>query len=607
MEQEFERLEGLRAELIAAIAEVGASELGGAEKAQRIEAINLEIDRIEILQMDIAATEINAAAQEVVAARIAASQNVLSKVLDGLAANVQAIRDDVARIIRDITPDPAPVAPSDAPTPALVNPVSNDQVLLRRTNGTRAVYGHLVRELQLSLRNAGFDTQGVDMIFGDDTASALLAWRASAGLPAVEALVTQSDWGRLTNLPEPDLFDLCAQATAAFEGHGFGKIVGDFDGAVMTWGYHGYTLKFGHLQAVLQRVEAAGPQTLDAAFGEGRANQLREMLAMDSRDAQLDWARANVLDGNNKVQSDWHAQFADLGEQAVVRDAALAHSRAAFWEAIAVPQAALMGLSEPLSLGMLFDAAIQQGGASSETVEKVQEARAANPAITEMKLREVLAKALRAQLSDSKWADNVFARRRTFITGRGQVHGANYDLGAWGFFASHDENEGRIIPPRPQTITAMPAPAAAQSGFAAFFAENIAPIAPNFSAKELLFRGAGDISGGCAGLNTDPPEELWPNAIELTRLLQHIRTTFGAPVRISSCYRSPAYNECIGGVSGSQHMQFTAADITIVDGGTALSWHKKILKMQNDGVFRGGLGKYNTFVHVDVRGENANW
>ena len=30
-------------------------------------------------------------------------------------------------------------------------------------------------------------------------------------------------------------------------------------------------------------------------------------------------------------------------------------------------------------------------------------------------------------------------------------------------------------------------------------------------------------------------------------------------------------------------------------------------KIRSDGVFRGGIGTYNTFVHVDTRGENANW
>jgi hypothetical protein len=29
--------------------------------------------------------------------------------------------------------------------------------------------------------------------------------------------------------------------------------------------------------------------------------------------------------------------------------------------------------------------------------------------------------------------------------------------------------------------------------------------------------------------------------------------------------------------------------------------------MRREGIFKGGLGKYKTFVHVDVRGKNADW
>ncbi|WP_299614609.1 D-Ala-D-Ala carboxypeptidase family metallohydrolase [uncultured Tateyamaria sp.] len=606
MDEELRRLQALRDELIAAAAEVGQSALTPAEKARRISEINFEIDDIDVVMMDHAATQINATSQAVVAATEAAGRNVLGKVLDGLSAVVASIREDVQRIIRDITPDPVAVIPNTAPTPAIVNPVADDPVMLRRSSGTRAVYGHLVRAMQNALSNAGFSTNGVDMIFGDDTANALLAWRASTGRSTLDAIITKNEFTDLTGQDEVDLFDFCAQATASFEGHGFGKIVGDFDGAVMTWGYHGYTLKFGHLQAVLDRIEAKGPQTLDAVFGSERASQVRQMLQMPLQ-GQLDWARQNVLDGQSKIRSDWHTQFADLGEQESARTAMLEHSREAFWDGIAVPQATLMGLHEPLSLGMLFDAAIQQGGASNSTLEKVKAARAANPNATEMSLREVLAKALRAQLSNSKWADDVFARRRAFISGRGKVHSVNYDLGAWGFFASDDENEGRIIPPRLPEITQMPAIQPSQRSFAQFFEDEIQSHAPNFSATELLYPGGGNAAGACKGLNTDPPEDLWQNAVALSKLLQAIRDEFGAPLRISSCYRSPEYNSCIGGASRSQHMRFTAADITIANGNTPLTWYNKILEMRNRGIFSGGIGRYNTFVHVDVRGENATW
>ncbi|WP_319411576.1 D-Ala-D-Ala carboxypeptidase family metallohydrolase [uncultured Cohaesibacter sp.] len=604
MSTELVKLEETRSKLKDAIQKVGQSDLADDEKQSRILALVDEIEKLDILHMNHAASEINAAAQAVLNKAIESSENALSKILGGLVSEVR----DILRVIRDVTPDPAPVVPVLEPTPAYkeAEAADDDPVLMRQAKGTRAVYGHLVRAIQSALTSSGLDTKGIDMIFGEDTEGALTVWRSSTGRDALQAVIRVSDWKDLTGLPEPDLFDICAQATAAFEGHGFGKIVGDFDGAVMTWGYHGFTLKYGHLQAVLLLIDQADPKILGSVFGQDRAKQLRSMLAMDLGD-QIDWARETVLDGNNKIRNDWFQQFADLGELEVTRKAQLAYSRKTYWQAIAVPQAAAMGLSDPLSLGMLFDAAIQQGGASRKTVQTVKAKKEANPSMTEMELRAELAYALRKQLSNSKWAEDVYARRKTFITGRGRIHGYTYDLGYWGLFASYDENEGRLIPPRSDTISALAEPIAAQQSFVDFYNARVLTLAPNFAAKEFLFKGGSNLVGSCANLNTDPPEELWENVIELARLLQAIRTKFGVPVRISSCYRSPAYNRCIGGASKSQHMCFTAADITIADTGTPLAWYKTILQMRNNGLFEGGIGRYQSFIHVDVRGHNCEW
>ena len=89
-------------------------------------------------------------------------------------------------------------------------------------------------------------------------------------------------------------------------------------------------------------------------------------------------------------------------------------------------------------------------------------------------------------------------------------------------------------------------------------------------------------------------------------MLQEFRNRVGKPVRVHSMYRSPAYNECIGGAKKSQHKEFRAADLSVA--GMKTSDLRKIMeKIRSDGVFRGGIGTYNTFIHVDTRGENANW
>lgn len=91
---------------------------------------------------------------------------------------------------------------------------------------------------------------------------------------------------------------------------------------------------------------------------------------------------------------------------------------------------------------------------------------------------------------------------------------------------------------------------------------------------------------------------------KLLELLDKIREEIGVPVLVNSGYRSPTHNKAVGGVSNSQHVFGTAADITIKDK-TKLKQLKEICDRLNP---NGGVGlNYNTFVHVDVRGKRARW
>ena len=129
----------------------------------------------------------------------------------------------------------------------------------------------------------------------------------------------------------------------------------------------------------------------------------------------------------------------------------------------------------------------------------------------------------------------------------------------------------------------------------------------HFDAKEFLALGSGHFSGGRGhGLNTAPPESLWPNIVATAEVLDALRERLGAPIQINSAYRSPGYNRAIGGESQSWHMQFRACDIT-ASGVSAARVADAVQKMRDQGMFRGGIGRYASFTHVDTRGVNANW
>lgn len=90
---------------------------------------------------------------------------------------------------------------------------------------------------------------------------------------------------------------------------------------------------------------------------------------------------------------------------------------------------------------------------------------------------------------------------------------------------------------------------------------------------------------------------------ELVEILQKIRNYFGKPVTITSAYRTPTHNKSCGGTTYSQHLYGKAADIKIsgVSPEKVAQYAEKLLTNS------GGIGIYNTFTHIDVRGKKSRW
>ena len=90
---------------------------------------------------------------------------------------------------------------------------------------------------------------------------------------------------------------------------------------------------------------------------------------------------------------------------------------------------------------------------------------------------------------------------------------------------------------------------------------------------------------------------------ELVHLLNRIRERFGKPIIVNSAYRSPEHNKAVGGVANSYHVQGLAADIRPESQDDLDDLQDLCLEL----VSNGGVGLYDTFVHVDARGRKARW
>ena len=131
--------------------------------------------------------------------------------------------------------------------------------------------------------------------------------------------------------------------------------------------------------------------------------------------------------------------------------------------------------------------------------------------------------------------------------------------------------------------------------------------AQHFEAREFTFLGASHAGvHRCTGTNSYPDESLWGNLKLLVPTLDAIREELGHSIRLSSIYRAPQYNSCVGGKDASQHLKFTAADC-VVRNASPMALHEAALNVRARGDFMGGIGLYNSFVHIDVRGENVDW
>ena len=90
---------------------------------------------------------------------------------------------------------------------------------------------------------------------------------------------------------------------------------------------------------------------------------------------------------------------------------------------------------------------------------------------------------------------------------------------------------------------------------------------------------------------------------DLVDILQKVRDHFGKAVTITSAFRTASHNKKVGGATYSQHLYGKAADIKV--SGVAPSVVADYVETLMPGT--GGIGRYSTFTHVDVRKVKSRW
>ena len=104
-------------------------------------------------------------------------------------------------------------------------------------------------------------------------------------------------------------------------------------------------------------------------------------------------------------------------------------------------------------------------------------------------------------------------------------------------------------------------------------------------------------------IDNTPTQNVINNIVSLCGVLQKIRDRYGKPMHINSGYRCPKLNSKVGGSKTSQHMNGSAADISVGSTKENKELFDLIVKMANDKEiqFRQLIDEYGyKWVHLGI-------
>jgi peptidoglycan hydrolase-like protein with peptidoglycan-binding domain len=287
--------------------------------------------------------------------------------------------------------------------------------------------GELVRKVQLALTSQGFDPHGADGRFGKDTETAVKAFQQARALEPT-GRIDSTSWTSLLSTPIPSVQERSLQLTATFEGHGFTLAQGNFDGAGITWGIIGFTLKHGELGKIVLKVFDDAPNLVRQAFGNN-TEELIEVLK-SPKAVQMQFADSISM-GTSKtaIREPWRSGFKAFGEIAEVQALQLKLADKDYGQPAAETANAL-GLTSELGRALAFDIHVQNGGIKASARKEIEAALEETIITTEEELRVIIANAVAD--ASSSFKEDVRSRKLTLASGTGKVHGELFVLANWG-------------------------------------------------------------------------------------------------------------------------------------------------------------------------------
>ena len=292
----------------------------------------------------------------------------------------------------------------------------------------KGVKGEIVRKAQQRLTDKGFDTKGIDGDYGNNTRDAVSAFQSANGLDQTGE-IDVTTYENLMGTAIPTVKERSLQLTAAFEGHDFTLAQGNFDGAGITWGIIGFTLKHGELKKIIMDINGRKPELVRQAFKDN-TDKLISVLN-SSLSAQIAFADSISI-GAKKVRlaEPWRSAFKRFGEMEEVQALQLGLADRDFFQP-ALRTARKFDLRTELGIALAFDIHVQNGSVKDSAREQIERELEAHPVTKERELRVIIANAV-ADKSAPRFKEDVRSRKLAIAAGVGNVHGGMFVLRNWG-------------------------------------------------------------------------------------------------------------------------------------------------------------------------------
>lgn len=284
--------------------------------------------------------------------------------------------------------------------------------------------GECVRNVQQKLTTLGFDTKAVDGCYGQNTLAVVKQFQMSQSLSS-NGIVDERTWQLLMQSPPPSVTSRCLQLTASIEGHGYGLAVGDFDGAILTWGIIGFTMAAGKVQEIVLRIHRRNPQCVEQAF-QVHSTELLDLMTAPL-EFQKRWAAQHTL-RHGALAEPWKSMFEVFGSFPEVQQQQRECVQQDYMKP-AIQTARALGLRSESGQALCFDIHVQNGGIKRKALASIR--AELERLSSESDLRIAIANVV-VQSAKQAWREDVRNRKMAIATGLGVIHGHSYMLNNWG-------------------------------------------------------------------------------------------------------------------------------------------------------------------------------